>query len=80
MKFRFLDYKFIQNKKGSDLVGVRCNIRTFKLIHTMENVINNKNGIDVDRLMGTIDAVKKDPEVANFQFRARTEWLDGGHC
>lgn len=46
----------------------------------MENVINNKNGIDVDRLMGTIDAVKKDPEVANFQFRARTEWLDGGHC
>lgn len=41
--------------------------------------MNRKNGIDVEQLMGTIDAVKKDPDVANFQFRAKTDWLGGGH-
>lgn len=46
----------------------------------MENVMNKKNGVDVEKLMGTIDAVKKDPEVANFEFRSKTEWLNGGHC
>lgn len=45
----------------------------------MENVMNRKNGIDVEQLMGTIDAVKKDPDIANFQFRAQTDWLGGGH-
>ncbi|GAB2764030.1 OsmC family protein [Salinimicrobium soli] len=46
----------------------------------MENVAHKKNGVNVDQLVGTIDAVKKDPEVADFRFRARTEWLGGGHC
>ncbi|MUP47429.1 OsmC family peroxiredoxin [Gramella sp. BOM4] len=45
----------------------------------MQNVINQRNGIDVNQLMGTIDAVKKDPEIANFEFRAKTDWLGGGH-
>lgn len=45
----------------------------------MENVANIKNGVNVEQLVGTIEAVKKDPEVANFQFRAKTEWIGGGH-
>lgn len=46
----------------------------------MSTVLHGKrNGIDVDQLIGTIDAVKKNPEIARFQFRAHTEWVDGGH-
>lgn len=37
------------------------------------------NGVDVDRLIGTIEAVKADPSLARFQFRAQSEWISGGH-
>jgi uncharacterized OsmC-like protein len=37
------------------------------------------NGVAVDDLFATIDAVKKTPAIATFKFRARNEWLDGGH-
>jgi uncharacterized OsmC-like protein len=37
------------------------------------------NGVDLDRLSGTIDAVTADPALARFQFRASNRWIDGGH-
>jgi uncharacterized OsmC-like protein len=37
------------------------------------------NGVNVEQLVGTINAVKDDPEIARFRFRAETEWLGGGH-
>ena len=37
------------------------------------------NGVDLDRLSGTIDAVTADPALARFQFRARNHWIDGGY-
>jgi len=37
------------------------------------------NGVDVGKLLATIDAIKANPELANFQFRAETEWKNGGH-
>jgi uncharacterized OsmC-like protein len=37
------------------------------------------NGVNVDALFKTIDAVKNAPVIAHFKFRARNEWLDGGH-
>jgi uncharacterized OsmC-like protein len=37
------------------------------------------NGVDLEQLTGTIKAVKNDPEIARFQFRAHTDWVDGGH-
>ena len=37
------------------------------------------NGVDLDRLSGTIDAVTADPALARFQFRARNQWIDGGY-
>ena len=37
------------------------------------------NGVDVDRLAATVEAVGADPALARFEFRAGTEWLDGGH-
>src|SRR3954469_24160544 len=40
---------------------------------------NTVNGVDVDRLAGTIEHITADPSLANFQFRARNQWIDGGH-
>ena len=37
------------------------------------------NGVDIGKLLATIDAIKANPELANFQFRAETEWKSGGH-
>ena len=42
-------------------------------------VTNIVNGVDVDRLAGTIDAVNTNPTLARFQFRAHKDWIDGGH-
>lgn len=37
------------------------------------------NGVDVDRLSATIDAIKDDPDIATFRFRATNRWENGGH-
>lgn len=37
------------------------------------------NGVDVDKLVGTIGAIQENAELANFTFRAHTEWQGGGH-
>ena len=42
----------------------------------IKNVVN---GVNVDELFGTIDAVKETPVVAKFRFRAQNEWMGGGH-
>ena len=36
-----------------------------------------RNGIDVDQLLSTIEAVKDDPQVGSFTFRASSRWEDG---
>lgn len=38
-----------------------------------------RNGVDTERLFGTLDAIKADPSLAKFQFRARNRWIDGAH-
>ena len=38
-----------------------------------------RNGVDTEVLFGTLDAVKADPSIATFQFRARNRWIDGAH-
>jgi len=37
------------------------------------------NGVNVDQLVGTINAIKADPSLARFKFRTETEWIEGGH-
>lgn len=37
------------------------------------------NGVPVDRLMDTIDAVKQNPDLGKFHFRAKSRWVNGGH-
>lgn len=40
---------------------------------------NVMNGVDVEQLLGTIEAIKNKPELARFNFRAKTTWINGGH-
>lgn len=40
---------------------------------------STRNGVDTATLFATLDAVKAAPEAANFQFRARNQWLSGTH-
>jgi len=37
------------------------------------------NGVDVPVLYATVDLVREQPELAEFQFRARNEWVSGTH-
>lgn len=37
------------------------------------------NGVPVDQLVDTINAIKENPELAKFRFRTETEWVDGAH-
>ena len=37
------------------------------------------NGVPVHQLVETMQAIRKDADIAKFQFRAKNEWQDGGH-
>jgi uncharacterized OsmC-like protein len=47
----------------------------------MSTTISNpvRNGVDTAALFATIDAVKSDPDLANFQFRVTNRWVSGTH-
>jgi uncharacterized OsmC-like protein len=38
-----------------------------------------RNGVDVPTLFATLNAVKVQPEIAKFQFRATNRWMSGTH-
>ena len=38
-----------------------------------------RNGVDTEILFATLDAVKAQPEIAQFQFRATNRWVAGAH-
>jgi uncharacterized OsmC-like protein len=38
-----------------------------------------RNGVDTEALFGALDAVRAQPEAAQFQFRATNEWVSGTH-
>jgi uncharacterized OsmC-like protein len=38
-----------------------------------------RNGVDTATLFATIDAVKDDPDIAKFRFRATNTWMSGTH-
>ena len=38
-----------------------------------------RNGVDTEQLYGTLDAIKAEPSLAKFQFRARNRWIEGAH-
>src|SRR5262245_54370591 len=38
-----------------------------------------RNGVNVATMFGTLDAIKAQPALARFQFRATNRWLGGAH-
>jgi uncharacterized OsmC-like protein len=38
-----------------------------------------RNGVDTQQMYGTLDAIKAQPELGRFEFRARNEWIAGAH-
>jgi uncharacterized OsmC-like protein len=38
-----------------------------------------RNGVDSTTMYGTLDAIKDNPSLGVFQFRARNHWIDGAH-
>jgi uncharacterized OsmC-like protein len=38
-----------------------------------------RNGVDTTTLFATLDAVKANPDIAKFQFRASNRWISGTH-
>jgi len=54
---------------------------SYKMEQTPKNMKAKSavNGVNVDELFGTIDAIKKAPVIAKFKFRAENQWIDGGH-
>ncbi|HEY7075366.1 MAG TPA: OsmC family protein [Solirubrobacteraceae bacterium] len=38
-----------------------------------------RNGVDSQTLYGTLDAIKAEPSLGTFQFRATNRWIDGAH-
>lgn len=45
----------------------------------MKTTIAKINGVDVEALNATIQAVKATPAIADFEFRSSNEWINGGH-
>jgi uncharacterized OsmC-like protein len=41
--------------------------------------IKTVNGIDLDTLQDTIEAVRQDPDLGRCKFRASNQWVDGNH-
>jgi uncharacterized OsmC-like protein len=37
------------------------------------------NGVNVNELFSTIEAIKANPEIAQFKFRSTNQWIDGTH-
>jgi uncharacterized OsmC-like protein len=36
------------------------------------------NGLDIEALTGTVAAIQADPSLADFEFRAKNKWVNGG--
>ncbi len=43
-----------------------------------KETINRTNGLDMEALVGTVEAVKQDPSLGSFEFRATNQWTNGG--
>jgi uncharacterized OsmC-like protein len=43
-----------------------------------QKIVSVTNGVDLERLTRTIEAVKASPELGNFHFRIQNRWIDCG--
>src|SRR5260370_17035065 len=47
-------------------------------VATAKMLAKTVNGVAVDDLFNTIDAIKATPAIAKFKFRIRNQWVDAG--
>jgi uncharacterized OsmC-like protein len=59
------------------LLALTIHFQNGGLVSTITDT--RRNGVDVAKLYGTLDAIKAQPEIARFQFRASNRWIDGAH-
>ena len=45
----------------------------------METVTQTINGFKSEEIFGTLQAIQEDPSIASFKFRAKNQWINGGH-
>ena len=45
---------------------------------TENEVAIQTNGLDMANLVGTVEAMKQNPSLGRFEFRAANRWIDGG--
>jgi uncharacterized OsmC-like protein len=45
----------------------------------MKTKTQTLNGLNLEQMQGTLEALKSDPSLAQFEFRARNRWVTGGH-
>ena len=45
----------------------------------MQTQSQTLNGLDLEQMQQTVAALKSDPSLARFEFRARNRWIGGGH-
>lgn len=43
-----------------------------------DNTTDTRNGLDLQQMSQTVEALTNDPSLARFEFRARNRWIDGG--
>lgn len=46
---------------------------------TTQTTYTNTNGVNVEQLVDTVNAIQQNSDLARFQFRAHNEWIGGGH-
>lgn len=46
---------------------------------TEQQTVNKVNGIDMEGLQGTVNAIREDPELGKCKFRVSNKWLSGNH-
>jgi uncharacterized OsmC-like protein len=45
----------------------------------MQTQSQTLNGLNLEQMGQTVEALTSDPSLARFEFRARNQWIDGGH-
>lgn len=53
-------------------------IKTMSTQTVTKETMNRTNGLDMEALVGTLEAVKQDPTLGAFEFRATNQWINGG--
>jgi uncharacterized OsmC-like protein len=53
-------------------------IKTMSTQTAVKETINRTNGLDMEALVGTVEAIKQNPSLGAFEFRATNQWINGG--